>query len=121
MNKTTPYYALNRETGHVVAYRLDGVTAEAMLASGVPLRRGHFDHSLHHVDENGKRIPRPEMKVQWDGKKLTGLPKPCTVWIDDEMYECDDGEAEIEFPRAGRFEVVVLAHPYKETRLTIEN
>lgn len=69
--------------------------------------RGDVDY-IH----NNRIIKRPESPVELIGKKLTFLPTPCIISINDTPYKCDDEEADLIFTYPGTYYVSVASFPY---------
>lgn len=68
---------------------------------------------------NGEPRERPAIEVVIDGHTISNLPIPCTVKIDGQRYEVDDGVMELDSNHPGPHTLSVEAFPYKPTKITL--
>lgn len=83
------------------------------------------NYSTDYVDINtglilpllGMNVVASEIPIASDGMDpfvLSGLPIPCTVVVDEQEFEIDDGEFSFSTPLPGIYQVTVKAFPYLE-------
>lgn len=93
------------------------MTADFM---GLRCMPGRASLSLDYVDD-GEVVRRREMNPFIEGRSISDLPAPCSVQVNDEMYECSDGIVELEFEQPGKYRVTVRAFPFLDLELEYEN
>jgi len=64
---------------------------------------------------------RPQNPAVLSGCRLTQLPAPCTIIVNDTVYACDDSEADMEFDQPGTYRVRVIAWPCLDAEFNVEN
>lgn len=114
-------YWYDSETKTVTSCCLKSFMFAEMVKSGVPLQKGKFNHDKHYIDENGKKQFRPKMEAKLNGKTITDLPIPCTVYINNKIYTCDDDTLELSFSQPGIYRILITSFPYLDRRFQIEN
>lgn len=72
---------------------------------------GHWIGDHYYVTE-GQATARPTQSTTLDGLTLSGLPAPCTLWIDSTSYPVTDSTATLDLPIAGTYRLRVEAFPY---------
>ncbi len=65
-------------------------------------------------------VPAQKVQLQPGGSLSLKLPKGCTVSIDGETMNCDDGKLVLEADAPDQFELALSHWPYKETVLFVE-
>lgn len=71
--------------------------------------------------KDGQITDRPNQQTKLTGLTLTGLPVPCTIYINGQSYECDSDTAELEFDQPTTYEIRVESWPYIDWETTYEN
>ena len=84
------------------------------------LIEGVASPATHYVKE-GMVLDRPIQETFLDGNTLRNLPIPCQIQINDDIYECDDDNAELGFDFPMTYRVTVRAWPYLDAEFTYEN
>ncbi len=64
---------------------------------------------------------RPQSPAALAGRRLTKLPSPCVIIVNDTIYTCDETEADLEFDQPGTYRVRVIAWPYLDAEFNVEN
>lgn len=81
----------------------------------------------HEPNENTEYVvggvvtKRQPQNTTISGGKLTKLPAPCTIRINDQTYECVDTTADLSFEFPGTYTVTVESFPYLDwtTEITV--
>ena len=81
---------------------------------------GHVDSETQYI-KNGQITDRPIQQTKLNGLTLTGLPAPCTIYINGTPYECESDTAELEFDQPTTYTIRVESWPYQEWETTYEN
>lgn len=84
------------------------------------LLEGSADPDLHYI-KDGQVTDRPVQQTKLTGLTLTDLPVPCTIYINDQAYECNSETAELEFDQPTMYTISVESWPYQEWSTTYEN
>lgn len=93
-------------------YRHNLATAERRECG---LAEGHWPGGAYFMDftsEPPMPSSRPTQTTALSGLTLSGLPVPCTLWIDHDSYAVDEATVELELPIAGTYRLRVEAWPY---------
>lgn len=72
---------------------------------------GHYSADTHYVSYESV-LERPTQATALDGLTLSGLPAPCTLWIDHVSYPVTDSTVTLDLPIAGTYRLRVEAFPY---------
>lgn len=88
------------------------------LFPGRELIDGRHSGSTHYV-LNGVPAERPSQATTLTGQTLSGLPYPCTLWIDGDSYTVDEATVELDLPLAGTYALRVEAFPYLDWKGSI--
>lgn len=67
----------------------------------------------------GRVTTRPSQRTELVASKLTGLPQPCTIYINGSVYPCRDEQADLEFTYPGSYTVRIEAFPYLNTEFRV--
>ena len=84
------------------------------------MMEGIADRDLHYI-KNGQITDRPIQQTKLNGLTLTGLPAPCTIFINGTPYECDSDTIELEFDQPTTYTITVESWPYQDWSTTYEN
>lgn len=82
----------------------------------IALGKGHWD--THYVNA-GVIVVRPAMSAVLTENAITGLPVPCTVYVNEKAYPCTDTEAELAFAYPGKYAIRVEAFPFQNATFTV--
>jgi len=74
-----------------------------------------------HYVKGGKVVDRPTQDTVLDGTTLRNLPVPCQIQINDDIYDCDDDQAELGLDFPITYRIAVRAWPYLDKEFTYEN
>lgn len=81
---------------------------------------GSGDIESQYIKE-GQITDRPIQQTELNGLTLTGLPIPCTIFINDQSYDCDSETVELEFDQPTLYTIRVESWPYIDWETTYEN
>ena len=106
-------------TSHVEA---DEEAYNFLVKSGKHLleTKERYSYATHYV-KNNEVLERPLQATKLEGSTLKNLPKPCDILIENQMYKCTDGIAELEFDQPMTYHIIVMAFPFKDFEVTYEN
>lgn len=68
---------------------------------------------------DGEIRSRPDIEMVVSGHTVSNLPVPCTVRIDGQDYEIEDGAIEFESNHPGPHSLRIEAFPYKPTVIVL--
>lgn len=105
-------------TGQIV-WRIASSTPfdEYPTRDGYGLIDGDHNPSTHYIDITADPpvvIERPVQSTTLAGNALTNLPIPATLYINNEAYAIDDGEAELNILLPGTYRLRVESWPYQD-------
>ncbi len=81
---------------------------------------GEGRYFTHYVTDKAI-TPRPTQLTVLEGAILKNLPVPSEIYINNEVYQCDDEQVELEFDQPGTYQIKVVAFPYLDSEFTYEN
>lgn len=91
---------------------------------------GTFSSETHYFDLINTIRPRPEITAELNQEVLlansqdfiiiSGLPIPCTIKIDDQEFQVDDGEFEISTDMSGVYKITCEAWPHIQKAWEVE-
>lgn len=110
MIESTEYDAASGRLGMLLAFS-DEATQALNQRPGYGYLEGHWIGDHYYVTE-GQATARPTQSTTLDGLTLSGLPAPCTLWIDSTSYPVTDSTATLDLPIAGTYRLRVEAFPY---------
>lgn len=79
------------------------------------------DYVRTHYGTQPVITPLQDNPTVQDGMTLKQVPKGTQIYIEDTVYQCDDGTAELSFAHPGTFVVRVTSWPFLPKEFTIEN
>lgn len=74
---------------------------------------GHYSYNEFYVS-NGAVESRPSQQTQLAASKLIGLPVPCTIRINQTIYECDEPDCSLFFAYPGDYTITIQAFPFQD-------
>lgn len=107
------------EKGGIFCYR-EISNLPRLLESNELVVDRYYSGDEHYVN-SGIIEKRPNQSTQLQGATLRNLPIPCQIYINGTMYECDDGIAELSFNQPTSYHIKVVAFPFLDWEVTIEN
>lgn len=121
--ESLPVVGYDPETGAITLYgNLSRMIVESYIKDeGRPFLIGVGADDTHYVDLSTMTIREKQpMQGILDDTTIRNLPIPCTVTVEGESYEVDDGDAELTFEQPGVYSVTVAAVPYLTQVFTVE-
>lgn len=124
---------MNMNVNDFVIYDADGRilmhgrASEAEVQATAGMRKGAVGYvegtgdTATHCVVNGAVVERPANPAQLAGATLTSLPVPCSIWINEVEYACDEDHAELNFDQVGSYRVKVVAFPFLDAEFHYEN
>lgn len=64
-------------------------------------------------------VPRPPCPASFAGSVLTGLPVPCTLTINGQVYDVTEATVTLDFPHPGLYEIRVACWPYLNATFSV--
>lgn len=98
------------ETGEIIGWVSDHTPPEGPGYMLSPTG-GPVDGRVCYV-VGGAVVPRPRMEARLFNRRITGLPVPCLITINDKPYECVESSVTLEFTYSGSYRVLIQAFPY---------
>lgn len=110
MIESTEYDAASGRLGMLLSFP-DEATQSINHRPGYDYLDGHWSGEHYYVAD-GQAAERPTQATALDGLTLSGLPSPCTLWIDHASYPVTDSTATLDLPIAGTYRLRVESWPY---------
>ena len=114
-------YIIHNEAGEILrTVSCAPSMIDIQLSTGEDYIEGTCDDELDFV-ENGLVADRYTMSATLSGNIITGLPVPCTVSVDGQVFEVPDGILEFSISLPGTYDIICGAVNYlpKEFSVTI--
>ena len=120
MENTPKNYVEFDEVGRITSTLLIDDDVYQLNSRNLNLIKGKADPTTQYI-KNGQITDRPIQQTKLNGLTLTGLPAPCTIFINGTPYDCDSDTAELEFDQPTTYTIRVEAWPYQDWETTYEN
>ena len=106
-------------TGHTIANQQTINLTKFALTDRYMIDGKHDGNTMYVKD--GQAVERPVMQPQVLGTAIANLPIPCTLTVNGQQHECDDGVADFEFDQPGTYTIAISSWPYIDAEVTVEN
>jgi hypothetical protein len=87
------------------------VEVQVLHHPGLAVLEGEADLQGHYVYQ-GRLLEKERLVASVIGNTIVGLPMPCTLTVNGQVYQCDDGTAEFNFTYPGTYVVVTESPAY---------
>ena len=120
MENTPKNYVEFDEVGRITSTLLIDDDVYQLNSRSLNLIKGKADPTTQYI-KDGQITDRPIQQTKLNGLTLTGLPAPCTIYINGTPYECESDTAELEFDQPTTYTIRVESWPYQDWSTTYEN
>jgi len=119
-----PFVNYDPETGMIVSWgNMARISLDQLIHDErQPYLVGEGHPNTHYVDVAAREIRAKQPgQAQLAGLELTGLPVPCWIEIEGEIYRVDDGHAALSFDEPGEYAVTVHSVPFLAQTFTVNH